>query len=94
MPVHTIAKENNLSCDCFKFLWKHFNISEEVMEDNVTEEDGDDSLVETIFEVGLECVQIEEEEEAQCEKIDDEDEEVDDDAEGNGKRCGIKISHI
>ena len=50
----TITKENNLSRDCFKFLWKHFNISKEVMEDNVTEEDGDDSLVETIAKVGLE----------------------------------------
>lgn len=52
MPMHTIVKNNNLSRDCFEFLWKHFHISEEVMEENVTEEDGDDSSAESIAEVG------------------------------------------
>eukprot|EP00592_Proboscia_alata_P028038 CAMPEP_0194432024 /NCGR_PEP_ID=MMETSP0176-20130528/67807_1 /TAXON_ID=216777 /ORGANISM="Proboscia alata, Strain PI-D3" /LENGTH=148 /DNA_ID=CAMNT_0039247941 /DNA_START=32 /DNA_END=475 /DNA_ORIENTATION=+ len=52
MSVHTVAKANNLSRDCFKFLWKHFHVSVELTEENVTEEDGDNSLVETIAEVG------------------------------------------
>ena len=56
MPVYTIAKENNLSRDCFEFLWKHFHTSEELMEENITEDDDNDSLVETILEVGLERV--------------------------------------
>ena len=69
MPVHTVTKANNLSHNCFKFLWKHFHVSEEVMEANVMEENGNDSFVETITEVGLERVQIEEEEDAQYEKM-------------------------
>ena len=64
------------------------------MEEDVTEEDSNDSWVETISKVGLERLQIEEEEEVQYEKTDDEDKEVDDDTEGNEKICGIKNSHI
>ena len=39
------------------------------MEENIMEEDGNDSSVETIAEVGLERVQIEEEEEERYEKM-------------------------
>ena len=43
-------------------MWKHFHVSKELTEENLTLEiDGNDSLVETIAEVGLERVQIEEE---------------------------------
>ena len=87
MPVHTVAKANILSHNCFEFIWKHFDVSEDLTEENLmVDVDGDDSLVETIAEVGLERVQIEEEEEAGYAKIDNEDKEVDDDTEGNGKK--------
>eukprot|EP00593_Proboscia_inermis_P000329 CAMPEP_0171296326 /NCGR_PEP_ID=MMETSP0816-20121228/4979_1 /TAXON_ID=420281 /ORGANISM="Proboscia inermis, Strain CCAP1064/1" /LENGTH=128 /DNA_ID=CAMNT_0011769667 /DNA_START=287 /DNA_END=673 /DNA_ORIENTATION=- len=53
MPVHTVAKANNLGRDRFEFMWKNFQVNEGLAEENLmVQVDGDDSLVETIAEVG------------------------------------------